>query len=458
MPDSMKSPIPDILEPQIPDVKEFLRSHTGGGGKDRRGSGGGGSSGQDRRGSGGGRGSGGDHPDKGGKKKSEKGKGTASCIIRREDLELHFGSKREDVAKILDVSVSTLKRVCRDKGIPRRQNRASNSVGRPPDQHGERNTSTACKTPLHNVHARMEGEPDGQNQEANEFQRDLIEHSIALNTENDSTIAVYSETEAARGSSKWAFQLEGQTMQYTTYPYHNDLVFSQPQIASIEVPNENMGSLQDRRDLLASQVVAAQQEPLSEGNVFGFGNWTVGSCSDLAPTQPMHPFSHATGSSENLENLLASVDEHFMEGNVSGSSMSDPALSQPMRTIHHTMAIPYMMPLPTERQDKGSVKIEATYQGDNIKFQFPLTSGIKELKEVMSKTLERKLGSFKVKYKDEDGEWILMGLDEHVREYQQLLLGNKVTTKLKVQNKVPNTTNCDNCKCNNCRSLKRKRP
>ncbi|KAG5512879.1 hypothetical protein RHGRI_038703 [Rhododendron griersonianum] len=336
----------------------------------------------------------------------------------------------------------------------------------------------------------MEGEPVGQNQEANEFRRDLMEHSIALNTENDSTIggssewacqvkdqyptfhdsfpdhchkpdfcfsAVYSETEVAMGSSKWAFQLEGQT---TTHPYRNDLVFSQPQIASIEVPNENMGSLQDRRDLLASQVVAPQQEPLLEGHVFGFGNWTVGSCSDLAPTQPMHPFSHATGSSENLENLLASVEEHLMEGNVCGSSMSDPALSQPMRAIHHTMAtIPHMMPLPTERQDTGSVKIKATYEDTNIKFQFPLTSGIKELKEVMSKILERKLGSFKVEYKDVDGEWILMGLDEHVREYLQLLLGNKVTTELKVQDKVPNTTNfCDNCRCNNRRSVKRKKP
>ncbi|KAG5547251.1 hypothetical protein RHGRI_013053 [Rhododendron griersonianum] len=335
-------------------------------------------------------------------------------------------------------------------------------VGRPPDQHGERNTSTACKTPLHNVHARMEGEPVGQNQEANEFRRDFMEHSIALNTENDSIIALYSETEAAaRGSSKWAFQLEDQTMQSTTYPYCDDLVFSQSQIASTEVVNENMGSLQDRRDLLASQVVAPQKEPLLEGHVFGIGNWTVGSCSDLASSQTMRTFSHATGSSENLENWLASVEEHLMEENIYGSSRSDPAPSQPMRTIHHSMAtMPHMMPLPIERQDTRSVKLKATYGDTKIKFQFPLTSGINVLKEVMSKILERELGSFKVEYKDEDGEWILMALDEHVREYLQLLnsLGNKVT-ELKVQDKVPNTTNfCANCRCYNRRSLKRKRP
>ncbi|KAI8553583.1 hypothetical protein RHMOL_Rhmol05G0027100 [Rhododendron molle] len=336
---------------------------------------------------------------------------------------------------------------------------ASLGVGRPPDQHGERNTSTACKTPLHNVHARMEGEPVGQNQDANEFRRDFVEHSVALNTENDSIIALYSETEAARGSSKWAFQLEDQTMQSTTYPYCDDLVFSQSQIASTEVVNENMGSLQDGRDLLASQVVAPQKEPLLEGHVFGFGNWTAGSCSDLASSHTMRTFSHATGSSENLENWLASVEEHLMEEHIYGSSMSDPAPSQPMCTIHHSMAtIPHMMPLPTERQDTRSVKLKATYGDTKIKFQFPLTSGINELKEVMSKILERELGSFKVEYKDEDGEWILMALDEHVREYLQLLnsLGNKAT-ELKVQDKVPNTTNfCANCRCYNRRPLKQK--
>ncbi|XP_058214173.1 uncharacterized protein LOC131325757 [Rhododendron vialii] len=382
--------------------------------------------------------------------------------VTSDDLRRLYGRmNRKDAAASLGVSVATFKRKCREFGIQRWPHVRKKKVGRPPDQHGERNTSTACKMPLHNVHARMEGEPVGQNQEANEFRQDFMEHSIALNTENDSIIAVYSETEAARGSSKWAFQLEGETMQSTTYPYRDDLVFSQSQIASTEVVNENMGSLQDRRDLLASQVVAPQKEPLLEGHVFGFGNWTVGSCSDLASSQTMRTFSHATGSSENLENWLASVEEHLMEENVYVSSRSDPAPSQPLRSIHHTMAtIPHMMPLPTERQDMRSVKLKATYGDTKIKFQFPLTSGINELKVVMSKILERELGSFKVEYKDEDGEWILMALDEHVREYLQLLtsLGNKVT-ELKVQDKVPNTMNfCGNCRCNNCRSLKRKRP
>lgn len=72
----------------------------------------------------------------------------------------------------------------------------------------------------------------------------------------------------------------------------------------------------------------------------------------------------------------------------------------------------------------------------------------------MSKILECELGSFNVEYKDEDGDWILMACDENVREYLQLLtsLGNKVT-KLKIRDKVRNTTNL----CETCESLMRKR-
>ncbi|KAG5512851.1 hypothetical protein RHGRI_038677 [Rhododendron griersonianum] len=64
------------------------------------------------------------------------------------------------------------------------------TVGRPPDQHGEKNTSTACEEPSNNVETRMEIEPVGQNQEANVFQRDFTEGLIALSTENGLIIGI----------------------------------------------------------------------------------------------------------------------------------------------------------------------------------------------------------------------------------------------------------------------------
>ncbi|XP_058214195.1 uncharacterized protein LOC131325769 [Rhododendron vialii] len=531
-------------------------------------------------------------------KETEKGKGTASRIISREVLEQHFGSKREDVAKILGYSVSTFKRVCRDHGIPRWPNRRSNYVRKPPDPHGEKNPSPTFNTLSTNgqsTNGQITMKMGVQNSEPNECLPHSFEDPNFRNTGNGSIAefektptfhdslpshcrdadicfpAVYSETDAAGGSSKWAFPLEGRTTQSTAYPNHNALVFPQSQIASTEVLNQNMGSSEDRRDLLASQVeayleghvskssdltfpacsdapvatilhtmptiphtishltgdsselifqqknqsmqfaaypnpnglvdphphmaltqkisenmgslddrrnlLAPQIEPLPEGHVFGSVNWTVGSCSSLALSQPMPTIPHTTGSSEYWRNSLAFAEGHLSGGNLYGSfnltvpPCSDPA-SQLMPTIHHTMAtIPHMMPLLTERPDTRSVKLKAIYGDTMIKFQLPLTSGINELKEEVPKLLECKLGSFNIEYKDEDGDWILMAHDENLSEYLQLLtsLGNQVT-KLKLRDKVPHTTNfcdncgchttnfCDNCGCDNCRSLKQKRP
>ncbi|KAG5512900.1 hypothetical protein RHGRI_038724 [Rhododendron griersonianum] len=222
------------------------------------------------------------------------------------------------------------------------------------------------------------------------------------------------------------------------------------------------GSLDDLRNFLPSM-----EESFSAGHAFGFINRTFPSCSYPVSSHTMSTVPHTTGSSDDLGNLLALEEEPLWAGHVSESinlpvpSCFDPAPSQSMPTILHTMPTnPRMMSLLTERQDTMSVNLKATYGDTAIKFQFPLTSGINELKEEVSKTLECELGSFRVEYKDEEGEWILMARDENVREYLRLVtsLGNQVT-KLKVHDKVPNTANfCGNCECDNCWSLKQKRP
>ncbi|XP_058214220.1 uncharacterized protein LOC131325787 [Rhododendron vialii] len=91
---------------------------------------------------------------------------------------------REDAAASLGVSVSTFKRKCRDYGINRWPHIRKKKVGRPPDQHGEGNTSTACETPSHHVQTGMGGEPVGQNQEANVLRQDFMGGPIALNIES----------------------------------------------------------------------------------------------------------------------------------------------------------------------------------------------------------------------------------------------------------------------------------
>ncbi|KAG5512849.1 hypothetical protein RHGRI_038676 [Rhododendron griersonianum] len=315
-------------------------------------------------------------------------------------------------------------------------------VSRPPDQHGERNTSTACGTPSRNVETGMEVEPVGQNQEANVFRGDFMYGQIALNTDG-LTFPECSDAVAPSqpmstildtiphltgSSSECAFQVKNQSTQFTANPYPNGLVDPHPQIALTQILSETMESLEDSRNLLAPR-----KEPLPEGHIFGSVNWTVRSCSDVALSQPMPTIPHTTGCSEYWRNSLALLEEHLLEENDYGSinltapSCFDPGPSQPVHTIPHTMpTIPQMMPLLTERQDMRSVRLKATYGNTTIKF--PLPSGFSELKEEVSKRLEFERGSFKLEYKDEEGDSVLIACDDDVRDYLRLLtsLGNQV--------------------------------
>ncbi|XP_059653289.1 uncharacterized protein LOC132300287 [Cornus florida] len=61
--------------------------------------------------------------------------------------------------------------------------------------------------------------------------------------------------------------------------------------------------------------------------------------------------------------------------------------------------------------------ISATCGGDTIKFTLPLSSGMVELKEKVSMRLEKLIGgSYKIKYKDDLGSWILMACDHDVQD------------------------------------------
>ncbi|XP_058214204.1 uncharacterized protein LOC131325777 [Rhododendron vialii] len=217
--------------------------------------------------------------------------------------------------------------------------------------------------------------------------------------------------EDVSGSNRW-------TISTCFEPAPSELMPTVPQTTGIS---------DDLRNLLPSV-----EESFPAGRVSGFINPTIPSCSYPAPSQPMSIVPHTTGSSFWAGHVSESI-------NLTVPSCSDPAPSQSMPSILHTMPTnPRIMPLLTERQDTRSMNLKATYGDTTIKFRFPLTSGINELKEEVSKILECKLGSFNIEYKDEDGDWILMARDENVREYLQLLtsLGNQVT-KLKQDISLP---------------------
>ncbi|KAH7851283.1 hypothetical protein Vadar_009427 [Vaccinium darrowii] len=379
--------------------------------------------------------------------------GTGSGISL-EELQKLFVMKREDAAKILKVSVSTLKRICRQHRIKpwpyqaRKKGEGypflfhyilSNivvilfiflqAIKKPPDRHRGMNTTGSSD--------------DWRNLSASQEDPLLRRHVSG---------PIYG------ASSTCTDPAPGQHMPIFPHPTEN---------------------------FLTSEEEDRLMRPVS-GPIYA----TISSCTEPTPSQPTPIVPHPMEDLEDQRNLLtlpeeplltqitptnatemqlplptidefadwsvmaAYFDNPFPEGHASGSldctapTYSNPAPSQTMPTNA------------TEMRNMDFVELKATYDdatfgNTTIKFQLPPKFETSELEEKVSKILKCELDSFRVEYKDKDDEWILMGCDENVRDYLQLLnsLGNQVT-KLKIT-KVPNTTNlCETCGS----SLTRKRP
>ncbi|KAG5512874.1 hypothetical protein RHGRI_038698 [Rhododendron griersonianum] len=192
-------------------------------------------------------------------------------------------------------------------------------TGRPPDQHGEKNSSPTCKTLSTNGQTEMENEFVGHLEETNEFLLDFVE------APNEAGVSSESE-----------FQLKNQWSRFSAYPNSDGPVVPHPHMASTQILGGNMEGLGDLRNLFASP-----EEPLLQGHVSG-SMWTVPPCLDQAPSRLMPTIAHTMGSSDDLRNLLSLVGEPFSTGHVSGSidwtvpPCLDQAPSQLMPTIAHT--------------------------------------------------------------------------------------------------------------------------
>ncbi|KAA8519369.1 hypothetical protein F0562_013625 [Nyssa sinensis] len=92
---------------------------------------------------------------------------------------------------------------------------------------------------------------------------------------------------------------------------------------------------------------------------------------------------------------------------VNGPECSNLTLRQAVATVDHTL------PNVTRRQDVRTVSIKASFGDDLMKFELSSTSGMVKLKEEIAKRLM--ITSFKIKYRDEVGDLVLVTCDADLR-------------------------------------------
>ncbi|CAL5335607.1 unnamed protein product [Camellia sinensis] len=96
-------------------------------------------------------------------------------------------------------------------------------------------------------------------------------------------------------------------------------------------------------------------------------------------------------------------------------NLDDLPSAQPSATIVHTE------PHDTTMQDANVVTIKAKYaEGNAIKFRLSLSSRLIELQQEVAQRLNLEAGTYCVKYKDEDGDLILIACDGDLRDYMSV--------------------------------------
>ncbi|WVY96820.1 hypothetical protein V8G54_028971 [Vigna mungo] len=121
------------------------------------------------------------------------------------------------------------------------------------------------------------------------------------------------------------------------------------------------------------------------------------------------------GSSKDLRNLCPSVAEAILEDLVpEACGTNPPALDLSPK---QSMGTPNKEVTPfAATKEMKTVTIKATYREDIIRFRVSLTCGIAELKEEVAKRLKLEVGTFDIKYLDDDHEWVLIACDADLQE------------------------------------------
>lgn len=138
----------------------------------------------------------------------------------------------------------------------------------------------------------------------------------------------------------------------------------------------------------------------------------------VVPKHTQKPFGgmlvEDAGSSHDLKNLCspgdALVDERAQDYSLMNPPFTDATAKDPICVPPDTMQQYSAWPEVT------SVTIKATFKEDIIRFRLCLNSGVVKLKEEVAKRLKLELGTFDIKYLDDDHELVSISCDADLQE------------------------------------------
>ncbi|KAG8382536.1 hypothetical protein BUALT_Bualt05G0087600 [Buddleja alternifolia] len=368
-------------------------------------------------------------------KKPERKRGKAEKTISLEVLQQYFAGSLKDAAKSLGVCPTTMKRICRQHGISRWPSRKINKVNRSLSklkrviesvQGGEGTfslTSLATNSiPVTVGSISWAPNLNGMNQQGSpcsgpsEFQEDKKEVAIA----NNAPVA----DEQADTSNHIAYLAgEGSNRSRTGSGSREESIGTPASQGSCQGSPSLRNETSPQSDPLISPTheLNIKLEGSNERACQQTGEINLSSFFSIPNdfiTAAMEPFGgmlvEDAGSSHDLRNLCpageALFDEHVTEYSWTKPPFPDavPKDCPPGPADR--------MPQFGSRPEVKTITIKATYREDIIRFRLSMDSGIVKLKEEVGKRLKLEIGTFDIKYLDDDHEWVLIACDADLLE------------------------------------------
>ncbi|KAG9447851.1 hypothetical protein H6P81_013979 [Aristolochia fimbriata] len=368
-------------------------------------------------------------------KTSERRRGKTEKSISLEVLQQYFAGSLKDAAKSLGVCPTTMKRICRQHGISRWPSLKINKVNRSLSklkrviesvQGAEGAFSLASLTSPLPVSVgsitwpvNVEGPLQSlQVSKASEFLGGRERHSPPLETpeRQQETIGLFGQhehvdkqnspqEEPARGSPG-SKSRSGSGDESAETPISADSCQGSP-------TNEtNMQNLQLVSSFREQTLDIGSFLPGSSGGSSLLAAYSIPDAlvTTQAHTQPQSVLGgmlvEDSGSCQDFRDLC----------NLATDGCPDEPLSSDRSNVHALPHLTCTNPHVSASQGLRTVTIKASYKDDIIRFKLPLASGVVELKEEVSKRLKLEVGTFDIKYLDDDQEWVLLACDADLQE------------------------------------------
>lgn len=382
------------------------------------------------------------------KKKSERKRGKAEKSISLEVLQQYFAGSLKDAAKSLGVCPTTMKRICRQHGISRWPSRKINKVNRSLSKlkrviesvQGAEGTFTLTSLAKSSLPAGVgsvswpvslngsspQNSPGSIPSEVRgEFNDDVQAETIDLPSGGrlqceDEYVHLQRGYVPELGDDSNRSKTGSGSREHSTgtgtgtgTPTSHASGHGSPFNANDLSPNDQVVSLLGEQCLKIGVSFESARQPIEEANLpvaFSVPNIVLG-----AENEELFGgmLIEDAGSSHDLTNLCQTggtfPDERIPECSWANQPPSDEVFKGSVPSLEEK-------PQFSSRPEVKTVTVKATYKEDIIRFRLPLSSGIVKLEEEVSKRVKLEVGTFDLKYLDDDHEWVLIACDADLQE------------------------------------------